>query len=212
MPIYKWEKILSKGFFVCRAFVNLNLMTSLETYTPQMSPSLKNEADQHSSTREKETTFTHKLEGIQALLLLSFTALLTACCAEVCQGRYVAPVKQEKLLILHDDSISLIEICRFRFSPIKSLWGSWSQIPNCGILLNFWFDIIDRCVCLITSKISNNMLPIITWVAWKLKSLSRLHFSYYARFMINCTCDLLTYFDVCCRDTWKILPSKVSLF
>ncbi|KAL4638974.1 hypothetical protein ACB092_03G184600 [Castanea dentata] len=121
MPIYKCEKILSKVFCVCRAFVNLNLMTSLETYTSQMSPSLKNEVDQHSSTQEKETTFTHKFEGIQASLPPSFTALLTDCCAEVYQGRYVAPVKPEKLLILHDDSNSLIEICRFRFSPIKSV-------------------------------------------------------------------------------------------
>ncbi|KAM4120597.1 hypothetical protein ACJW30_03G144400 [Castanea mollissima] len=104
-----------------RAFVNLNLMTSLETYTSQMSPSLKNEVDQHSSTQEKETTFIHKFEGIQASLPPSFTALLTDCCAEVYQGRYVAPVKPEKLLILHDDSNSLIEICRFRFSPIKSV-------------------------------------------------------------------------------------------
>ncbi|KAM3754092.1 hypothetical protein ACB098_03G141700 [Castanea mollissima] len=121
MPIYKCEKILSKVFCVCRAFVNLNLMTSLETYTSQMSPSLKNEVDQHSSTQEKETTFIHKFEGIQASLPPSFTALLTDCCAEVYQGRYVAPVKPEKLLILHDDSHSLIEICRFRFSPIKSV-------------------------------------------------------------------------------------------
>ena len=121
MSIYKCERILSKVCCVCRAFENLNLMTSPETYTPQMSPSLKNEVEQHSSNQEKETTFTDKFEGIQASLPPSFTALLTNCCAEVYQGRYVAPVKQEKLLILHDDSISLIEICRFRFSPIKSL-------------------------------------------------------------------------------------------
>lgn len=84
--IVSQSEFLPSNRHLDRAFVNLNLMTSLETYTPQMSPSLKNEADQHSSTQEKETTFTHKLEGIQALLLLSFTALLTDCCAEVCQG------------------------------------------------------------------------------------------------------------------------------
>ena len=43
-----------RAFCVCRAFENLNLMTSLETYNPQMSPSLKNEVEQHSSNQEKE--------------------------------------------------------------------------------------------------------------------------------------------------------------
>ncbi|KAK4597969.1 hypothetical protein RGQ29_015471 [Quercus rubra] len=84
--IVSQSEFMSSNTHPDRAFENLNLMTSPETYTPQMSPSLKNEVEQHSSNQEKETTFTDKFEGIQASLPPSFTALLTNCCAEVYQG------------------------------------------------------------------------------------------------------------------------------
>ena len=83
---YKCERILTKVCCVCRAFEKSNLMTSPQTYTPQMSPGLKNEVEQHSSNQEKETAFSHNLEGIEAALPPSFTSLLTNCYAEVYQG------------------------------------------------------------------------------------------------------------------------------
>uniref|UniRef100_A0A2N9IQX1 Poor homologous synapsis 1 PH domain-containing protein n=1 Tax=Fagus sylvatica TaxID=28930 RepID=A0A2N9IQX1_FAGSY len=84
--IVSQSEFMSSNRHPDRAFEKSNLMTSPQTYTPQMSPSLKNEVEQHSSNQEKETAFSHNLEGIEAALPPSFTSLLTNCYAEVYQG------------------------------------------------------------------------------------------------------------------------------
>lgn len=60
-------------------------MTPVDTYIPQMLPSLKNE-EQHSGTKVKETAAGRNFEGVYPALPPSFTSLLMDC-SEINQGR-----------------------------------------------------------------------------------------------------------------------------
>ncbi|GAY36262.1 hypothetical protein CUMW_020990 [Citrus unshiu] len=68
----------------------LGIMTSVDTYTPEMPPSLNNEVDQPSCNQE--TNVNHVYEGLYPTLPPSFTSLITNCCSGVKEGWFPVPV------------------------------------------------------------------------------------------------------------------------
>lgn len=65
-------------------------MTSVDTYTPEMPPSLNYEVDQPSCNQE--TNVNHVYEGLYPTLPPSFTSLITNCCSRVKEGWFPVPV------------------------------------------------------------------------------------------------------------------------
>ncbi|KAF7829323.1 protein POOR HOMOLOGOUS SYNAPSIS 1 [Senna tora] len=62
-----------------RACEELSIMTPIDTYIPQMPPSLKNEEERHSGSKEMETAAGQNLECVFPALPPSFTSLLMDC-------------------------------------------------------------------------------------------------------------------------------------
>ncbi|KAG6654984.1 hypothetical protein I3843_05G164400 [Carya illinoinensis] len=85
--ILSQTELVSSNRHSNRACEELSFMPPEQTYTPQMSPSLNNEMEQHSSNLEKDTAFRHDFEETVAALPPSFTSLLTNCCSEVNQAQ-----------------------------------------------------------------------------------------------------------------------------
>ncbi|XP_041011379.1 protein POOR HOMOLOGOUS SYNAPSIS 1 [Juglans microcarpa x Juglans regia] len=85
--ILSQTELMSSNRHSNRACEELSFMPPEQTYTPQMSPSLNNEIEQHSSNHEKDTAFRHDFEETVAALPPSFTSLLTNCCSEVNQAQ-----------------------------------------------------------------------------------------------------------------------------
>lgn len=71
----------------------MDIIASVDTYTPEMPPSLKYEVEQPSYNQEINLNhnFNHNLEGIYPALPPSFTSLI-ANCSEVREGRFPLPV------------------------------------------------------------------------------------------------------------------------
>lgn len=71
----------------------LGIMTSVDTYTPEMPPSLNYEVDQPSCNQE--TNVNHVYEGLYPTLPPSFTSLITNCFSGVKEAAAQPPVSDE---------------------------------------------------------------------------------------------------------------------
>ena len=69
------EKLYTGLAVYCRAREELHILAPVDTYTPQMPPSLNNEGEHYSRIEEKENISGHNLPALPP----SFTSLLMDC-------------------------------------------------------------------------------------------------------------------------------------
>ncbi|KAJ7953569.1 protein POOR HOMOLOGOUS SYNAPSIS 1 [Quillaja saponaria] len=76
------SEFMSSNKNTYRACEELTTVTPIDTYTPQMPPSLGTEVEHYSSSQEKKIIPTHDFEGISQAFPPSFTSLITNYCSD----------------------------------------------------------------------------------------------------------------------------------